>query len=87
MSVYRAARLYRIPESTLCDRTLGLQPVPCSSEPLLRPWPQTLFSVNDEERFVCHVKYMAEISYSYSMSKCVRLATDCAIRKEKEKSF
>ena len=35
-----SACLYGIPESTLRDRTLGLQPIPCSSDPLPRPGPK-----------------------------------------------
>ncbi|KAH3707249.1 hypothetical protein DPMN_066648 [Dreissena polymorpha] len=67
MSVYRAARLYGIPESTLRDRTLGLQPITCSSEPL--PRPGSKLSVAEEEQFVCHIKNMAEIGYGYSRSE------------------
>ncbi|KAH3694919.1 hypothetical protein DPMN_082362 [Dreissena polymorpha] len=79
-----SACLYGIPESTLRDRTLGLQPIPGSSDPLPRPGPQTLFYVTEGEQFVCHVKYMAEIGYGYSRREIVRLAISLAKKNNSE---
>ena len=53
MSVYKAARIYGILESTLRDRTLGLQPVGKENLPDTGPGP--LFSKTEEDELVNHI--------------------------------
>ena len=62
MSVYRAARLYNIPESTLRDRTLGNVSVDAKNGI------GTLMTVEEEHKLVQHISYMAEIGYGYNKS-------------------
>ncbi|XP_053395668.1 jerky protein homolog-like [Mercenaria mercenaria] len=50
MSVYKAARLYGIPESTLRDRTLGLQPVTGEKENLPSSGPPPTFTAQEEQK-------------------------------------
>ena len=72
MSVYRAAKMYNIPESTLRDRTR------CKVELDARSGPERIFSVEEETQLVEHVKYMADIGYGYTKSKIQYMAADFA---------
>ena len=79
VSVYKAARMYGIPESTLRDRTLGIQPVVVNTEDMPRPGPAATFSRDEEIQLVDHLAYMANIGYGYSRQEFLALATDFAI--------
>ncbi|KAJ8319359.1 hypothetical protein KUTeg_004450 [Tegillarca granosa] len=73
MSVYRAARMYLVPESTLRDRTRGN----VEMEPTIRFG--TLFSSSEENKLVEHVTYMASIGYGYNKIVIQSLARDYAL--------
>ncbi|XP_052771636.1 uncharacterized protein LOC128211197 isoform X1 [Mya arenaria] len=79
MSVYKAARLYGLPESTLRDRTLGLQPVTDETEYLPCSGHQPTFTTNEEKQLVDHISYMASIGYSFNRVELLNLATDWAM--------
>ena len=72
MSVYRAAKLYNIPESTLRDWTR------CKVEMDARSDPERIFNIEEETQLVEHVKYMADIGYGYTKSKIQYMAADFA---------
>ncbi|XP_046564293.1 uncharacterized protein LOC124273117 [Haliotis rubra] len=72
MSVYRAARQYGVPESTLRDRTRGNVPVGA------KPGGDTLLSHGEEKQFVDHVKYMSSIGYGYTKLNLQYLAAHFA---------
>ena len=73
MSVYRASREeYRVPESTLRDRTRGLVPVDVTVGF------QPIFSIEEEEKLVEHITYMAKIGYGYNVSNIKYMARDYA---------
>ncbi|CAC5394575.1 unnamed protein product [Mytilus coruscus] len=78
MSVYKAAKNYGIPESTLRDRTLGLVSVDgrCSNY---------LFDEGTEKKMVDHIAHMASIGYGYSRIDVIYLATDLAMFMGKRK--
>lgn len=74
LSVYRAARMFGVPESTLRDRHLGNQPadtVPTSG-------PSPMLSLEEEKGLVEHVSYMAKIGYGYSKQAFLDLSTEFA---------
>ncbi|XP_053400532.1 jerky protein homolog-like [Mercenaria mercenaria] len=79
MSVYKAARLYGIPESTLRDRTLGLQPVTGEKENLPSSGPPPTFTAQEEQKLVEHISYMASIGYGYTRAEFLCLAFDWAV--------
>lgn len=56
MSVYSASRKYGIPESTLGDRVLGIQPVTKDDETMPSSGPSTSFSMLEEKQLVQHIK-------------------------------
>ena len=77
MSVYRAARQYSVPESTLRDRTRGNVPIDA------KPGATTLFSHSEESEIVDHLKYMASIGYGYYKAEIQYMARDLAVSLEK----
>ena len=80
MSVCRAAKMSGVPENTLRDRTLGLQPVPdATTGYVTNPGPSPTFSKIEENQLFNHVSYMAKIGYGYSRKEFTHLATDFAI--------
>ncbi|XP_052809180.1 jerky protein homolog-like [Mya arenaria] len=85
MSVYKAAILYGLPESTLRDRTLGLQPVTNEHENLPSLGQPPTFTANEEKQLVEHLTYMASIGYGYTRSELLNLATDWAITLHRKK--
>ena len=74
-SVYRAAREYGVPESTLRDRHLGIQPV----DNLPNHGPAPLFSHEEEKSLVDHIEYMCNIGYGYSRQAFLDTAFDYAV--------
>ena len=72
MTVYKAARLYNVPESTLRDRTRGNVAVD------VKNGTGTLMSTEEEQKLVEHIKYMANIGYGYSKSNIQYMARDYA---------
>ncbi|XP_045178261.1 jerky protein homolog-like isoform X2 [Mercenaria mercenaria] len=79
VSVYRAARVYGVPESTLRDRTLGLQPAVESKVDLPRSGASAVFTREQEKQLVDHVSYMTGIGYGYTRHDFLNLATDFAV--------
>ena len=63
MSVYVSARGYGIPESSLRDRHLGIQPV----DSLPNHGTASLLS-REEKGLVDHIEYMCHIGYGYFSS-------------------
>ncbi|KAH3866001.1 hypothetical protein DPMN_029049 [Dreissena polymorpha] len=61
MTVYRAARVYQVPESTLRDRTRQNVSIDCHHGA------NTLFTEDEERKLVDHIVYMADIGYGYSL--------------------
>ena len=73
MSVYRAARQYEVPESTLRDRTLGL------IDENAKLGTSTLLSESEEQGLAEHVNYMASIGYGYTKPEVIHIANNYAI--------
>ena len=71
--------MYGIPESTLCDGTLGVQHAVEDTENIPRWGPAATFSRDEEMQLVDHLTYMASIGYGYSRQEFLTLATDFAI--------
>lgn len=82
MSVYKAARVFGVPESTLRDRHLGLQP----TEYLPSHGPDPLFSKEEEKSLVDHMTYMSNIGYGYSRQSFLDLAFEFAVAIGKKSS-
>jgi hypothetical protein len=72
MSVYRASRLYEVPESTLRDRTRHNVTLDCRSGPV------RLFNDEEEKLLVDHIIHMANIGYGYTISSIQYMAADYA---------
>lgn len=70
VSVYRAARVYGVPESTLRDRTRHI----VSLEAVKGP--DRIFTSEEEMELVQHIKYMAEIGYGYTKINIQYMAAD-----------
>ena len=75
MSVYKAARVFGVPESTLRDRHLGLQPV----ENLPSHGPDPLFTKEEEKSLIDHMTYMSNIGYGYSRQAFLDMAFEYAV--------
>lgn len=73
MSVYRAARNFNIPESTLRDRTCGKVVLDA------KPGFCNLFSEAEELKLVEHIKYMNDIGKGYNAVNIKRLAKEYAL--------
>jgi hypothetical protein len=81
-SVCKTANMFGVPEFTLRDRTLGLQPVPTSEVFPSNPGPSPTFTNKVEKPLIRHLTYMASIGHGYSRT----LATDFAVSLNKKKS-
>ncbi|XP_061174843.1 uncharacterized protein LOC133183985 [Saccostrea echinata] len=78
MSVWKAARVYCVPETTLRQRALGrVDPEKLTSgvSPVL--------SLEEEAAFVDHLKVMASCGYGYTRSEVVNMASEyaCSLQK------
>ena len=63
MSVYKAAREYNVPESTLRDRIRGNI---CLDAKIGF---KTIFTTDEEQQLVDHISFMASIGYGYNKSR------------------
>ena len=72
MSVYRAARQFGVPESTLRDRTRGNVSLDAVSGP------GTLLTKTEEQKLVGHIKHMAAIGHAYNKKNIQKVATEFA---------
>jgi len=74
MSVYKAAKLYGVPEQTLRDRARGL-----IKADVTKSGPAALLSEEEEQVLCDHITKMALFGYGYSYFELRVLATDTAI--------
>ena len=72
MSVYKAARVYKVPERTLRDRTQGNVALD------VVVGHQQLFSMDQERALVEHIKHMARIGYGFGRKDIQRMAREYA---------
>jgi len=72
MSVYRTARVYTVPESTLRDRTRHNVDLDC------KPGPDRLFTYDEERKLADHIVFMSNIGYDYSVTNVRCMAADYA---------
>ena len=72
ISVYRSARMYNVPESTLRDRTIGIVALDGHSGP------ERIFSQEEEKKLVDHIIYMGNIGYGYTKGNIQFMAADYA---------
>ena len=72
MSVYRAARVYKVPESTLRDRTRHKVDIDCQNGGI------RIFNKYEEKQLVDHIVYMAKIGYGYTITDIQHIAGDFA---------
>lgn len=77
ISVYHAARLYGVPESTLRDCTISVQPV-LEDGKLPSCGDQPVFFAEEEKQLVNHLAYMSFIGYGYTRQEFLNLATEFA---------
>ena len=72
VSVYRAARDYSVPQQTLRDRVDGLVDLD------VKIGFDTIFNIEEEEKLVGHITYMADFGYGYGASGIRYMAKDFA---------
>lgn len=77
LSVYRAAIMFQVPESTLRDRTRG------NVEPMAKVGKEPLFNEREEKDFVDHSIYMADIGYGYTKSSIQTMSKEYALSLKK----
>ena len=82
MSVYRAARVYGVPESSLRDRTLEL--VPFQEGKLPRIGPRNLFEDKEEGILAEHFNHMSYLGYGYTVKDITIVASDYAVSLNKK---
>ena len=85
LSVYKASKVYRVPEQTLRDRVIGrinIDTVTTGRIPVL--------SLPEEEKLASHLQVMAKYGYGYIRQEVCDIATDYAIqlgKRTKENPF
>ena len=62
MSVYRAARVYTVPKSTLSDRTRNNEDLKCT------PGTQVETTYEEEMKLADHIVFIVNIGYGYSVN-------------------
>lgn len=72
--VYRAAKYYNVPLTTLRDRVDNRISVDTTSS-----GPSPLFNQIEEAKLVEHIKDMAYVGYGYTRSEILNMATDYAV--------
>ena len=75
MSIYKAVRVFCLPETTLRDRHLRVQRV----ETLPSHGGDPLFTKEEEKSLIDHTTYMTNIEYGYSRRAFFDMAFEYAI--------
>ena len=78
-SIYKASKLTGVPKNMIRDRTCGLVSLKCS-----RSGRASLFTKDEEEKIVAHIKATATFGYGYSRAQLINLITDIALFLKKE---
>ena len=73
MPIKKAASQYGVPHSTLRDRVKGRV-----DTETLKPGPAPLFSLEEEAKFVEHIKTMSNLGYGYTVTEIVDKASNFA---------
>lgn len=73
MSVYRASKVFSVPESTLRDRTR------CNVTLDAKPGPKALFTKGEEEKLVRHINSIAETGQGYNGANILQIAKEYAV--------
>ena len=84
--VYRAAREYAVPLTTLRDGVDNRVSVDC-----VKPGPEPVLSQLEESKLVTHIKELAAVGYGYTRSEVLEIASDFAVtlgkRNKSDKPF
>ncbi|KAJ8303711.1 LOW QUALITY PROTEIN: hypothetical protein KUTeg_018743 [Tegillarca granosa] len=68
VSIYKAFKIYNIPETTLLAERVDIETV--------RSGPSTLLTLKEEAKLVQHLKYIATLGYGYTRSELLDIASD-----------
>jgi hypothetical protein len=75
LTVYRASRMFNVPERTLRDRFIGrVDPELCVMGKL------PLLDQFEEAKLVNHFKRMADLGYGYTQQECIDVASEFAVQ-------
>ncbi|KAH3742010.1 hypothetical protein DPMN_048740 [Dreissena polymorpha] len=75
MPIFKAARVFGDPESTLRDRHLGIQHI----DHVPSHGPKPVFTGDEENLLVHHVSYMSNIGYGYLRQAFLDIAHEFAV--------
>lgn len=75
MSVYKAAKVYKVPQQTLRDRVIGKVDIDTTSSGR-----NPVLSLSEEEKLVSHLEVMAKYGYGYIRQEVCDIATDYAVQ-------
>lgn len=86
LPVYRVAREYAVPLTTLKDRVDNRVFIDCT-----KSGPETLLSQLEEAKLVAHIKDLAAVGYGYTRAEVISMASDYAVhlgkRREDQKNL
>ena len=74
LSVYKAAKVYKISQLTFRDRVIGKVDIDTTSSGR-----NPVLSLSEEEKLVSHLRGMAKYGYGYIRQKVCDIATDYAV--------
>lgn len=84
--VFRAAREYSVPLTTLRDRVDNRVSIDCT-----KPGPEPVLSQLEEAKLVSHIKELAAVCYGYTRAEVLNMASDYAVslgkREKTDKPF
>ncbi|KAJ8303709.1 hypothetical protein KUTeg_018741 [Tegillarca granosa] len=71
VSIYKAFKIYNIPETTLRHREAERVDIET-----VRSGPSTLLTLEEEAKLVQHLKYIATLGYGYTRNELLDIASD-----------
>ena len=74
MSVYLAAKLHGVPDSTLRDRVDNKVSIDT-----IKSGPAPVLSLDEEAKLCAHLQELAAVGYGYTRAETVALASDYAV--------
>ena len=86
LPVYRAAREYAVPRTTLRGRVDNRVSIDCT-----KSGPEKLLSQLEDAKLVAHIEYLAAVGYWYTRAEVISMASDYAVhlgkRREDQKKL